>query len=148
MLFLFNMLSGKRDSDPRPQPWQGCALPTELFPQILRICWHFWRRLGIKQVFCSRLAQKFRLLWVNHPLRRLSLSIADAKVMLFSELANFFGVFFQKNSLIHPISVILIRKSTQNFQLSILMQHTNRRMRDTIERVRLHRRVVYHILQP
>ena len=26
-------LSGKRDSDPRPQPWQGCALPTELFPQ-------------------------------------------------------------------------------------------------------------------
>ena len=23
--------SGKRDSDPRPQPWQGCALPTELF---------------------------------------------------------------------------------------------------------------------
>ena len=25
--------SGKRDSDPRPQPWRGCALPTELFPQ-------------------------------------------------------------------------------------------------------------------
>ena len=27
------VLSGKRDSDPRPQPWQGCALPTELFPR-------------------------------------------------------------------------------------------------------------------
>ena len=27
------MESGKRDSNPRPQPWQGCALPTELFPQ-------------------------------------------------------------------------------------------------------------------
>ena len=26
------MKSGKRDSNPRPQPWQGCALPTELFP--------------------------------------------------------------------------------------------------------------------
>ena len=25
-------LSGKRDSNPRHQPWQGCALPTELFP--------------------------------------------------------------------------------------------------------------------
>src|ERR1700682_3687714 len=25
--------SGKRDSTPRPQPWQGCALPTELFPR-------------------------------------------------------------------------------------------------------------------
>ena len=25
--------SGKRDSNSRPQPWQGCALSTELFPQ-------------------------------------------------------------------------------------------------------------------
>ena len=24
-------VSEKRDSNPRPQPWQGCALPTELF---------------------------------------------------------------------------------------------------------------------
>ena len=30
---LFNKLSGKRDSDPRPRPWQGRALPTELFPR-------------------------------------------------------------------------------------------------------------------
>ena len=30
---MFSERSGKRDSDPRPQPWQGCALPTELFPQ-------------------------------------------------------------------------------------------------------------------
>ena len=29
------MMSGKRDSNSRPQPWQGCALPTELFPQIV-----------------------------------------------------------------------------------------------------------------
>ena len=27
-------LSEKRDSNPRPQPWQGCALPTELFSQV------------------------------------------------------------------------------------------------------------------
>jgi hypothetical protein len=26
--------SGKPGSNRRPQPWQGCALPTELFPQI------------------------------------------------------------------------------------------------------------------
>ena len=31
-------MSGKRDSNPRPQPWQGCALPTELFPHLLRKC--------------------------------------------------------------------------------------------------------------
>ena len=29
--------SGKRDSNSRPQPWQGCALPTELFPPDLRL---------------------------------------------------------------------------------------------------------------
>src|SRR5438034_301580 len=29
------MESGKRDSNPRPQPWQGCALPTELFPRAV-----------------------------------------------------------------------------------------------------------------
>ena len=28
-------MSGKRDSNSRPQPWQGCALPTELFPLVL-----------------------------------------------------------------------------------------------------------------
>lgn len=33
--YLFNkkFWSGKRGSNSRPQPWQGCALPTELFPQ-------------------------------------------------------------------------------------------------------------------
>ncbi len=29
--------SGKRDSNPRPQAWKACALPTELFPQ------NWWR---------------------------------------------------------------------------------------------------------
>ena len=28
-------LSGKRDSNSRPRPWQGRALPTELFPHYL-----------------------------------------------------------------------------------------------------------------
>ena len=27
--------SGKRDLNSRPQPWQGCALPTELFPHFV-----------------------------------------------------------------------------------------------------------------
>lgn len=29
--------SEKRDSNPRPQPWQGCALPAELFSQTVRM---------------------------------------------------------------------------------------------------------------
>ncbi len=35
------ILSGKRDSNSRPQPWQGCALPTELLPQILKLLRRF-----------------------------------------------------------------------------------------------------------
>jgi hypothetical protein len=27
-----DFMSGRRDSNPRPQPWQGCALPTEPLP--------------------------------------------------------------------------------------------------------------------
>ena len=30
----YGMWSGKRVSNSRPQPWQGCALPTELFPRF------------------------------------------------------------------------------------------------------------------
>ena len=30
-------VSGKRDSNSRPQPWQGCALPTELFPHYFTL---------------------------------------------------------------------------------------------------------------
>ena len=29
------MKSEKRDSNSRPQPWQGCALPTELFSHFI-----------------------------------------------------------------------------------------------------------------
>ncbi len=30
--------SGKRDSNSRPRPWQGRALPTELFPHRVDAC--------------------------------------------------------------------------------------------------------------
>ena len=33
ILKLSEVWSGKRDSNPRPLPWQGNTLPTELFPQ-------------------------------------------------------------------------------------------------------------------
>ncbi len=33
---ILTTLSGKRDSNSRPQPWKGCALPTELFPHIIK----------------------------------------------------------------------------------------------------------------
>ncbi len=34
----FYIWSGKRDSNSRPRPWQGRALPTELFPQYGFYC--------------------------------------------------------------------------------------------------------------
>src|SRR5690606_23861976 len=33
-LGLFRIWSGRRVSNSRPQPWQGCALPTELLPHV------------------------------------------------------------------------------------------------------------------
>ena len=47
-------VSGRRDSNPRPQPWQGCALPTELLPRYLLLD---FRKLSYFRVvffcFCS-----------------------------------------------------------------------------------------------
>ena len=34
----FFLLSGKRGSNPRPQPWQGCALPLSYFRLSLCAC--------------------------------------------------------------------------------------------------------------
>ena len=33
--------SGRRDSNPRPQPWQGCALPLSYFRRLFKNNW--WR---------------------------------------------------------------------------------------------------------
>ena len=40
-------LSGKRDSNPRPSPWQGDAPPIELFPQRNKITSQFYPLLCI-----------------------------------------------------------------------------------------------------
>ena len=58
--------SGRRGSNSRPQPWQGCALPTELLPQVLSQTRCF--RLGLQryaknlyfQIFLQKNAQKMQ----------------------------------------------------------------------------------------
>jgi hypothetical protein len=45
--------SGKRDSNPRPLPWQGCALPTELFP-------HATTKLSVKNEVNKQRASLWR----------------------------------------------------------------------------------------
>ena len=38
----FEIWSRRRDSNPRPQPWQGCALPAELLLHIVQRTFPFW----------------------------------------------------------------------------------------------------------
>ena len=54
--------SGKRDSNSRPQPWQGCALPTELFPR--KPTWY--RKSGTHTSDFTFLTAR-KALWPNVP---------------------------------------------------------------------------------
>ena len=57
--------SGKRGSNSRPQPWQGCALPTELFPRLLRKLEIFCCARCVKINFPTRWQRKFRIYLSN-----------------------------------------------------------------------------------
>ena len=43
--------SGKRDSNSRPQPWQGCALPAELFPPTCEARYSNTEPIKVKQLY-------------------------------------------------------------------------------------------------
>ena len=45
--------SGRRDSNPRPSPWQGDALPAELLPHVYEL------KTGCKYTHCNVSAKKF-----------------------------------------------------------------------------------------
>jgi hypothetical protein len=49
-------LSGRRDSNPRHQPWQGCALPAELLPHVVHFC---------KELLKKRCKYKFLFLFLQ-----------------------------------------------------------------------------------
>ena len=70
--------SGKRDSNSRPQPWQGCALPTELFPQSFSFLF--------ERSFASF---QFSVFTFHFPK-------AGAKVLLFFDMTKFFSKKMQK----------------------------------------------------
>ena len=54
----FKFWSGRRVSNSRPQPWQGCALPTELLPRFYLV---FFVRFdaGLYSQFCHRFQRSF-----------------------------------------------------------------------------------------
>ena len=86
-------MSGKRDSNSRPQPWQGCALPTELFPQFLMCP----RQESNLHVFQHSHLKRARL-----PFRHVGpcrgfiapLSNCECKVSTFLKTSKTFGDFF------------------------------------------------------
>ena len=134
MLFFVQQESGKRDSDPRPQPWQGCALPTELFPHFLRI-------LCIKKSVSSRHFSKCECKG-NAFFRtgKLFLSFFSKKVPFYRKQAVLWD-------LIHTIQIIFIAKTAQNLHPSIFVKNTYSRMRNAIKGIRLNGGIMDHILK-
>ena len=51
---LSSLKSGKRGSNSRPQPWQGCALPTELFPHNFNLLLSFAHLAKVKYLIIFR----------------------------------------------------------------------------------------------
>ena len=73
---LYFFLSGKRDSNSRPQPWQGCALPTELFPQYFNY--------SVNSTYSPQLRMQKYCIYANEPKK-----------------TPFFLAFISKNTLCH-----------------------------------------------
>ena len=61
-------MSGKRDSNSRPQPWQGCALPTELFPQFVNFTplLYPFLKCECKNIAFNHINQKKRYFFQRH----------------------------------------------------------------------------------
>ena len=72
--------SGKRGSNSRPQPWQGCALPTELFPHLLRKFGFFGCAHCVKVNFPIRWHENSACI---SQLKRCVFRLTGAKVALF-----------------------------------------------------------------
>ena len=77
-----NNWSGKRGSNSRPQPWQGCALPTELFPLIgiLRKKWEHYTKFFVSGNHFYRYFLIFQLSDSNTPKikRRSALNLSSS----------------------------------------------------------------------
>ena len=61
--------SGRRVSNSRPQPWQGCALPTELLPRTPRSeDWHFTHSAGLVKANFWKIFTEYSSL--KHPAKK------------------------------------------------------------------------------
>ena len=121
-----NILSGKRDSNSRPRPWQGRALPTELFPSK--------DACSIKFInFCTPL----------NAVAKVQLFFKSASICLKKNHSLFLFFLFST----HPVTIILITETTVIFQSSVAMQHRDVRMADAIEHIGFNRSIMYHVFK-
>ena len=85
--------SGRRVSNSRPQPWQGCALPTELFPHFF-----FFRKETAIIEFWRKLSRRNFIFYQFTPInlcktRHLSSCIAKRKIITYCFIKIFFAWF-------------------------------------------------------
>ena len=115
-ILLGTLWSGKRDSNSRPRPWQGRALPTELFPQS-----------GAENETRTRDPDLGKV--VLYQLSYFRLSFDGAKVQFFSFMQAFFiKIFFHQTKPLYInyfpssflISLSFIKAST-GVKVSILV---------------------------
>ena len=100
----FKTWSERRDSDPRPRPWQGRALPTELLSQI------DVQRTGAKDGTRTRDPDLGKVVLYQLSYFRVSnhFLIAGTKVDVFFELAKYFATFFQLFFQVYKVEELLL----------------------------------------
>ena len=105
--------SGKRGSNSRPRPWQGRALPTELFPQLLSI--------NFSSFILSRIRlQRYAIFFNLQTFQRYFL-ILYSKKLIKQGMIEFFdyplsfliNIHSLKLSLTHTFTIVFITKTTE-----------------------------------
>ena len=89
--------SEKRDSNPRPRPWQGRALPTELFSRILMYSCGPDGPWGEKRDSNPRPRPWQGRALPTELFSHRVLGLAIAKLATFRELTKYFGDYFWQN---------------------------------------------------
>ena len=111
---VFNKLSGKRDSDPRPRPWQGRALPTELFPPFILLQRSVPLNASAKVLLFSELPN-FSAFFFTKNAHFAFFSWQNMHFLFSFSLFLYFFFDYTRLFLVHSHLVIFIVKLTQHF---------------------------------
>ena len=143
-------MSGKRDSNSRPRPWQGRALPTELLPHLTS-SFHQRARLcrGDRIRTCGRLVpnqERYRaaLRPVAYP--GIISSISELRVQrqyFFLKLPNISAIFLSKSSFIFKTKNFGHPKNTCKSLINNTIHLSTPTQDKIIQKITFHRRLHY-----